>query len=84
MKNERNGSGVKEADGFRPSRGDAIPVNDRQLRGDNRLLGDSMSNRQVCQSVQKEERKWHYPGDGKRKNTYPPGENGRPRDTFSL
>lgn len=65
-KNERNDTGVKEADGFRPLRGEAIPGNDRQLRGDNRLLGDSMSNRQVCHGVQNEERKWHYPGDRER------------------
>lgn len=38
--------------------------NDGQLRGDNRLLGDSMSNRQVCHGGQNEQRKWHYPGDG--------------------
>lgn len=69
-KNERNDTGVKEADGFRPLRGEAIPGNDRQLRGDNRLLGDSMSNRQVCHGVQNEERKWHYPGDRERKNAY--------------
>ncbi len=38
--------------------------NDGQLRGDNRLLGDSMSNRQVCHGGLNEQRKRHYPGDG--------------------
>lgn len=28
------------------------------------MLGDSMSNRQVCHGGQNEQREWHYPGDG--------------------
>lgn len=55
---------MNELNGFRPLRREAIPDNDGQLRGDNRLLGDSMSNRQVCHGGQNEQREWHYPGDG--------------------
>lgn len=54
---------MNELNGFRPLRREAIPDNDGQLRGDNRLLGDSMSNRQVCHGGQNEQREWHYPGD---------------------